>query len=229
MPTLMRDDIVKNDRISRDRPVAGYIPADFDDLFRNYYVYTIRLVHKAGIQHKNAEDVASTILMKAFEHGLLADYDPERLTNGRRASFHTFLGGFVLKYVRHYRERQAIGIEREGQSTDVEIEVPDGRGGEEPTTWIEEHGPTMEESYDDLYADDFMTTARAHLRTVSLGRKDSQLDLVVFFNIVSAQVEAEGEIITSDLMEHFEVSRTTIHNWMARLRTEMAKVVEYSR
>lgn len=227
MPTFY-DGVVKTPGIARRTPDSSFVPTDFDDLFRNYYIYTVRLVSKAGIDFQNAEDVASIILTKAFEHGLIADFDPTAEYNGRKAVFTTFLAGFVLKYVRHYRDRQKLQLTREGQSTDVEITVP-GKSSSEPTIWIDEYGPTMEETYDDLHHSDFLVTVRAHLTTAALGRKDSQLNLTAFFNAIAEQVEVHGQINTSELMDQFSVSRTTIHNWMSRLRDEVGFVVERDR
>lgn len=210
--------------ISRKRhQPADYVPKDFAEMYRSYYTYVFNLLYANGISYQDADDVAQSIFMTLDAKGFLDDFDPTKEFNGRPAVFTTFLSGAVLKYLRHYRHRNNVRIHREGQSTDETVVA---HGADSSDMWIDVHGPHFEEEYSDLHGDDFRRQIRAHLATASTGRKDNQLDLVALFNEINHQVETDGKYTTAELGRVFGVSRTTIHNWLERLRIEVSKVVD---
>lgn len=203
-----------------------FVPANYSELFSHYYEYVQKLVVASGIEFQSAEDVTMAILTTFMEKDVLSDFDPERVHHGRKAVFMTFLSGFVRIYVRHYRDKQAKLVVREGRSTDVRISQFEGDVGGD--TWIDVFGPIVETDYDAVYDASFLSGIRSHLATASAGRKDSKLDLVAFFDALMTQMDMDGEVSTTALMAHFGVTRTTIHNWMDRLRTEVAVALEMS-
>lgn len=209
--------------ISRKTPDSSFIPKDFSEMYQHYYVYVLRLVVRAGIDFGNADDVAQTLFVKMHEKGLLEQYDPNLVqSHGGTARFSTFISGFVLTYLRHYVNRQKIESERTLTLVDQPITV--GKDSDHTDqSWVDVHGPVFEEEYSELHMDSFRSQIRAKLAAAHRGRSDNLLDLVALFDAVDAQVEAEGKYSTTDLMEQFKVSRTTIHNWLERMRVEVAK------
>ncbi len=209
--------------IQRKRPDRHFVPKNFEEMYQHYYVYVLKLVVSQGIDYQSADDVAQTLFMKMDELGLVDQFDAEKTFNGRKALFASFIGGFVLKYVRHYRHRQTITQEREPNLVDKLV----GNNGkhtatsQQGTRWIDVHGPVFEEEYTEVNDDDFRRSIRKHLASAPKGRKDSQLDLVALFNEVDRQVTEDGKYSTTLLMEKFSVTRTTIHNWLERLRIEV--------
>lgn len=212
--------------ISRQRhPAPDYIPKDFAEMYTQYYTYVHNLLYRNGIEYQDCDDVAQSIFMTLDKKGFLDDFDPTKEFHGHAAVFTTFLSGAVLKYLRHYRHRKHIRDQREGQSTDQTVSASP-RDGATSDMWIDVYGPHFEEEYTELHGDDFRRQIRAHLVTVNTGRKDNQLDLVALFNEIDRQVAEDGKYTTAKLGEVFGVSRTTIHNWLSRLRTEVAAVTE---
>jgi hypothetical protein len=87
------------------------------------------------------------------------------------------------------------------------------------------NGPTYEDTYDTLYSRELVHQIRQYLRTVPLRNGQDQCDLPLFFEAVLRQAYGEGRVDTIALSEEFNVSRTSIQNWLKRLRGEIAKVV----
>lgn len=217
----------EDDRQSRSA-ADHYVPTSFEDMFERYYDYVVRLVSQSGIDFQNAEDVAMTILTKFFEKDALSDFDPEFTTQYggvvRKAVFRTFLSGFVKTYVRHYKERQRIQKDREGFSADTVMFFYSESG--EAATWLDLSGPVYEENYDALHEKDLIQSIRAHLDSVPPRNVQDQCDLRAFFEAVLVQTYEDGRVDTATLAEQFEVSKTSIQNWLKRLRSEVAVVTE---
>lgn len=210
--------------LNRTTPARDFVPADYTELYRHYYHYVVKLCIQQSIDWENADDVAQNILMKFMEKKVLEQYDPEKRFNGHTAAFSTFLAGFVLMYVRHPRDRQNIHKDREGMSSDGLTISPEGT----IERWVEVYGPSFEEEYAALHEEEFLTHVRGHLAQADTGRKDTQLDLVKLFDAVARQVAEAGKYSTTKLMEEFGVTRSTIHNWLNRLRVEVAAATEGS-
>lgn len=215
--------------IQRRTPKSDFIPKDFAEMYQHYYVYVLKLVVQQGIDYQDADDIAQTMFVKMNEKGLLEQFDPEREFYGRPAVFTTLVSGFVLKYVRHYRERQGITQARELTYIDQDAEGAQTKSSDSENdglnTWLDTYGPVFEDEYTDVTDAEFLRDVRAHLATAPTGRKDSRLDFVALFEEIRIQVDADGKYDTSVLMERFGVTRTTIHNWLEKLRIEVAKAV----
>ena len=212
--------------IERNTPKSDFVPANFAEMYQHYYVYVLRLLVKQGIDQQDADDVAQVLFIKMSEKGLLEQFDPEREFNGRPAVFRTLLSGFVLKYAMGFRKRQRITQDREPTLVDTIVKQDHTPGDTNDMTWGETYGPYFEDEYSDVSDSQFRTAIRSHLATARTGRKDSQLDLVALFDEIDRQVTDEGRYSTTDLMAKFSVTRTTIHNWLEKLRVEVAKAVE---
>lgn len=208
------------------RTRTDVVPATFDELYRHYYSYVVRYVIALGIEPRNAEDVAQTVLQKFFEKDVLSDYDPDHYVEAegrtRKAMFGTFLSGFVRLYVRHYRDRQWVLQKREGTSLDTSSRDDDGKDGSNSDFLS---GVTFEEQHEDLHFIELVTGIRAHLSTVAPRNAQDQCNMVDFFNAVLQQTYEDGKIDTEALKEQFGVSKTSIQNWLKRLRNEVSIVV----
>lgn len=204
--------------LAQSAPAIEFVPTDYSDLFQHYYVYVHKLVRRAGIHPQNSEDVTMSILTTFLQKDVLSDFDAQK------GAFRTFLTGFVFVYVRHYRTTQDKLKVREMRSTDQIIDQP-GRASDEVVTWIDVYGPIHQDDYQDLLDDEYLTDIRKKLSTASSGRKDSQLELTDFFDAVVEQADRLGKISTTELMEKFGVTRTTVHNWLVRLRSEVGRAV----
>jgi len=92
-------------------------PESYEQLFDEYFNYTVGLVKKLGIDPQRAEDVASSIILRFYERDFLSKFDPTLVFDykgsKRPARFKSFLNAFVSVYCRHYRQRQNIEKSRE--------------------------------------------------------------------------------------------------------------------
>lgn len=210
--------------IERNTPKSDFVPANFAEMYQHYYVYVLRLLVSQGIDQQDADDVAQVLFIKMDEKGLLEQFNPEH--NGRPAVFTTLLSGFVLKYAMGFRKRQRITKDREPTYVDQVVKQDHSPGDTNDMTWGETYGPYFEDEYSEVSDSQFRTAVRTHLATARTGRKDSQLDLVALFDEIDRQVMNDGKYSTTALMEKFSVTRTTIHNWLEKLRVEVAMVVE---
>lgn len=210
---------------------TDFVPQTFAELYAHYFTYVVKYVIALGIEPQNAEDVAQTVLTKFFEKDRLSDYDPDRYVevNGRirKAMFGTFLSGFVRLYVMHYRDRQWVLKKREGTSLDANSR-PDSQPDEDAFGLQEGAflGYQMVEEYEDLHFITLVKGIRSHLSHVPAKNSQDQCNLVEFFNAVLQQVYEDGKIDTIVLAEKFSVSKTSIQNWLKRLRHEVHVVVD---
>lgn len=216
--------------IQRKTPAKDFVPKNFAEMYQHYYVYVLKLLVQQGIDQQDADDVAQIMFIKMDEKGLLEQFDPEHGDGTRPAVFTTLLSGFVLKYMRHYKHRQMVKQNREKHYLDQDMtpavantKIIDAAYN---PPWIDVHGPFFEDEYTAVTDAEFRTAVRTHLGAAATGRKDSQLNLVALFDEIDRQVMLDGKYSTTDLMATFSVTRTTIHNWLEKLRVEVAKVVE---
>lgn len=213
----------QSSRLSRD-----YVPTSFEDMFDHYYDFVVKLVSTFGIDYQNAEDVAMTILTKFFEKDVLSDFNPEFTTEyggvTRKAVFRTFLSGFVRTYVRHYADRQRLHKAREGFSVDTPMFIFVETG--EPMTWMDYVGPRYHETFEDLHEADLVRSIRARLNLVKPNNAQDQCDMPEFFEKILQQISELGRIDTALLAEEFQVSKTSIQNWLKRMRSEVGAVVK---
>lgn len=210
--------------IKHKTPPRDFVPKNFAEMYQHYYVYVLKLIVKQGIDYQDADDIAQVLFIKMDEKGLLSQFDPEREFNGRPAAFSTLLSGFVLKYVMGFRKRQQITQGRELHLIDQPMAENEQTGVGH--SWIDVNGPSFEDEYTQATDDEFRETVRTHLATAFTGRKDSQLDMVALFDEIDRQVALDGKYSTTDLMERFGVTRTTVHNWLEKLRVEVSKAVD---
>lgn len=214
------------------RTRTDVVPTSFEELYRHYFTYVVKYVIALGIDPQNAEDVAQTVLTKFFEKDALSDYDPDKYieTHGRtrKAMFGTFLSGFVRLYVMHYRDRQWVLQKREGTSLDTTLTSNEANGvpiGGVEGARYDWAGPSHTEEYEDLHFIELVTGIRSHLASVPARNAQDQCNMVDFFNAVLQQTYDHGKIDTAALVEQFGVSKTSIQNWLKRLRNEVRIVI----
>ncbi len=204
------------------------IPSSFEELYSHYYSYVVKYVVKLGITPQNAEDVAQTVLAKFFEKDALSNFDQNYFEGSRKALFTTFLSGFVELYVRHYRDRQQKQEYREGKS--IYLFTPgagkEDMGDNHSIEWSDPYLPRTEETYEDFHFRELVHGIRAHLGAVRSTNSQDRCNMVDFFNAVLEQTYNDGKIDTLALSAQFGVSKTSIQNWLKRLRAEVAIVIE---
>lgn len=207
---------------------VNVIPSDYAELFREYYLYVTLLVRKAGIPKDEAEDVAMSILTTFMERDALREYDPElRVMRGgaeRTTLFRTFLGGFVLIYVRHYRERLNVRRSREGLSTET-VMFTEAESGHEVTLIDLEAEPVIE-NYDALMTEDLINDIRQHIATVPNRNANDRMDMPQLFEVILKQIAEHDQIRTQELSDTFGISKASTFKWLRRLRDEISVVVE---
>lgn len=208
---------------------ADFVPESFEDLYRHYYLFVVRLVRRFGIANQNAEDVAQAILTKFFEKDALEDFDADYASrwkdNNSAALFRTFLSGFVRSYVRHYVERQTLLRHREGFSADQP--VASHRPNElRETTWLDMHDSGYEDEHP--YLEQFYTVQpiREALRKLPRPEPFDRCDMSAFFEAVLRETLLNEKIDTKKLAVEFGVSTTSIQNWMRRLRVVVHNALE---
>lgn len=215
--------------LSVSPPRADYVPTDFADLFQHYYGYVNRLVCAFGIDPQNAEDVSMTILTRFYERKSLEHYSPDfetpeyavdRAQVSRRATFSTFLSGFVYAYVRHHRNRQTITKRREGFSIYTPV-AGDGRA----TSWVDVYGPQAEDSYDDVHYQELVRQIHERLQDMPAPAR-ARVDITALFTRIEEQIQTLGKIDVPGLAVEFEVSQNTIRTWLTRLRAAVSDVLD---
>lgn len=204
-------------------------PENYAELFRIYYVYVVRLVHKHGIDENIKEDVASEILTRFFERGFLEKFDPT-LTfpykgELRPARFRSFLSKFVLTYVRGHYDKQQRTAAREIQICDMQVSGHQSTAGD--IRWIDVYGPMTdgheEAVLDEVMADELIKGLRNYLADVPRRSDYDNCNLVALWDALTTQVRDRGECDVKALSEQFGVSYTAMHTWIWWLRENVAQ------
>jgi DNA-directed RNA polymerase specialized sigma24 family protein len=195
---------------------SGYTPDSFEDMFLKYYAYVVDFVHSLGIDRKDTEDVAMSILTRFYERESFDYYSPDHKGSQEKvAAFRTFLSGFVKMYVRHYRDLQGEQKDRVPYSIDKLMF--------EDTTYAEHPSNAVEDSHLALLTEELFARISAHLKTLPPLRK---VNLSDFFDAVTTQVKAEGVINRPQLARDFGVTTQTIMNWLKLLRVHVEHVIK---
>lgn len=196
-------------------------PATNAEVFEQYYTHIKYLIRKYGFHDDLVEDMASLMMLKFVEKGVLEDYSAESTwgEEQRTASFKTFLSGFVVSYLYHYMSRERRKRDFEAYSLDYSIELSDGA----MDLWIDSQEEAQFEDIDSIETLDFIIDLRRYLHEnpKSIGKKASPYKLEDFFVAVMRQIETTGLVQTSLLAEEFGVSSPTIHNWLKLLRAHV--------
>ncbi len=198
-------------------PASEAPPADYTELFEQYFDYVKALVNKFGIV--DDEDAASTILLKFFEKDFLAKFQPDaefNTPNGRkRSSFRGFLSGFVSLYVRQERDKQMTRLNKEP----IRLEQPAG----EDTVLIELHGPAYLIE-DELERLDFPQEALRALNYLKTLPVRGTRDLPRLFLMITKQVMEDGRSNRKQIAQAFGVSETAICLAIADLRVALRSI-----
>lgn len=200
--------------------IASVAPASFSEMYREYHDYVQTLVRKFGIDQGNVEDVTSIIMMKAFEKGLVDQYDATQVSThtGRSVPFKSLLYGFVSAYVQHHRDRQQIVKRRDAYyigTTDAE------------TSWLAERGELHIDSFEELFEDDLIRQIRIRCLAAPAHSADA-VRLSTLFDFAMMQVEETGSVNQGELAELFGTSRTTISRTFRKLRAIVDQVMAES-
>lgn len=206
--------------------VEDYVPSTYSDLFKHYYPFMVALVVRMGIERRNAEDIASTILIKLIEKDALNYYNPEFVSEysgvKRKAVFRTFLSGFVVSYVRYHKERQELQKYREPFSVNKEVTASEYTGSGE---WLTVFGPSYTEGYEDLHFEYLVNGIKDRLKSFTPSSTNDKCNLPLLFDMILLQMEERGSLNVNELSELFDVSRPTVRSWINRLQSEIVEVL----
>lgn len=190
------------------------VPNSEAEVFEQYFPHVKFLVARAGIRPDYVEDYAMNLMIKFLEKGILNQYNPDRETvvEGvkRTASFKTYLSGFVNSYLRHFKERDNIHKDRSRISTDMNVSL-----GDNEVPLLDYFGVFVSDNTDRI-------EAREIIEHVKMSVSEHPR-LSLFFDFVILQVIEHGKIDVAELSELFDVTKSTIHNWLAKLRVEFDK------
>lgn len=189
------------------------VPSTEAEVFEQYYPHVKFLVSKAGIRKDYVDDYAMILITKFMERGMLRKYDPEHLSEvdgiKRTANFKTFLSGFVNAYLRSFAKRDAINAGRSFYSSDMLV------GENKDIPLLDYLGMSVSDDTQDIEVAELIQTVRNRLKFHE--------NLSLFFEMVLLQVEEHGKVEVGELSEMFEVTRSTIYNWIKKLRVEFEK------
>lgn len=195
--------------------MATPVPSSEAEVFEQYYAHVKFLVSRAGIRRDYVEDYAMALMVKFVERGMLGKYDPEYLSEvdgiQRTSTFKTFLSGFVNSYLLGFAKRDSINASRSLYSSDMRL------GDNYDIPLLDYLGITVSDDTEEVEAADLVRAVRASLE------KSGKKNLLLFFEMVLLQLEEYGKVEVKELAEMFEVTRTTIHNWLKKLRAEFEK------
>jgi len=193
--------------------VTVKVPSTEAEVFKQYYSHVKFLVSRAGIRKDYVDDYAMILITKFMERGMLKKYDPEHLSevNGvkRTANFKTFLSGFVNAYLRSFAKRDAINAGRSYYSSDMLM------GENKDIPLLDYLGMSVSDDTQKIEVDELIQSVKDRLK--------SNENLGLFFEIILLQVEEYGRVEVGELSEMFEVTRSTIYNWIKKLRVEFEK------
>lgn len=198
--------------------MTAVVPTSEAEVFRQFYPHVKFLVTRAGIRKDYIEDLSMNLMIKIMEKDILGQYDPQRKSEFRGAdgelkttSFKTYLSGFVNSYLRHFASRDAIEASRSRVSTDIYV----GENGDTPL--LDYLGVSIPDGTEEVEVSFLVESVKNRL----LNHKNSRMAL--FFDMILLQVEEHGKIDIQELAEMFEVSRTSVHNWLKKLREEFER------
>lgn len=191
------------------------VPNTEAEVFEQYYPHVKFLVSKAGIRKDYVDDYAMVLITKFMERGMLKKYDPTHLTEvdgvNRTTNFKTFLSGFVNAYLRSFAKRDAINASRSFYSSDMQM------GENKDIPLLDYLGMSVPENTEDIEVAELIQTVRDSLK------KSGSQNMSLFFEMVLLQVEEHGKVDVGELSEMFEVTRSSIYNWIKKLRVEFEK------
>jgi DNA-directed RNA polymerase specialized sigma24 family protein len=218
-------------------------PADYEEMYRNYFGFVVGLVQKLGISSRQAEDVASEIFLRFMERDKLAQFEPEHRIEheGQRykARFQSFLSAYVVVSVRHHRDVENRQKIREPLIVDAPV-------GEGDSTWLDANTSRYASQPDEAPAlvedRELRDFVRRHL--VSVGRRSRQdvMDLPRLWDHVLYRVDFWGagsstgkdaRLDIEELRSHFinprsggPISSTAMHSWLGQLRVHVAAALK---
>lgn len=200
------------------------IPKDYTELFQLYYDYIRKLVYRHGIDPQNVENVTMAVIMRFFEKDALSQYDPEFgiKNNSHQALFRTFLSGFVISYLQHPVVMQGKLKRREGLSLDMPTGGTTDNGNDE--TVYDMLAPVHEDNHEGLEYQMLVGQIRSKIATTPKRNGIDRCDMPALFEAILEQHAQQGSINVLALAEQFGVGKSTIQNWIKRLRDEIAPV-----
>lgn len=195
--------------------VISDAPASNAEVFQQYHYYVRSLIARYGFDQQFVEDMASIIFTKWIEKDVLSDYDPtkkwESYGKVRTANFQTFLSGFVIQYLYHYKTREDRRASIECES--VDFELPQADGSQAP--WLDAQPEGVTNDLQSVEMVELVLDIEKYLHGVKPTRHCSMED---FFAAVMRQVTAYGRVNIASLADEFNVSRSSIQNWLKLLR-----------
>jgi len=188
--------------------VAASTPQTDAELFQTYFPYIKYLVSRAHIRPEHVEDYAMILMEKIIDKKLVSQYDEHHVSS---ANFKTFLSNFCNAYLYHFAERDRIDKGRSTLSSDMVVLYNESHksGAEAGTPLLDYLGMVVEPDTESVEIDELIANVFKHFE------EDSKMTL--FFEMVLLQVQEHGQVIVKELAELFDVTRSSIHNWLKKL------------
>lgn len=194
------------------------VPADTEELFRDYSGYVHALCIKLGVPPQDAEDVAADIMARLYERDLISMFDPdhyiERDGQVIPAKFKSFLSHQVSLYVRGKRD----ALNKRSQREPLIIDQPTESG----LPASELLGGRIEDDYSFLEADELVAKTREYLSVVGPRSTRDMCNLVDLFDEMVREVRENGEFSYAALQQRFSISSTSAYAWVDWLREALA-------
>jgi hypothetical protein len=193
--------------------VHRHVPDSYEQLFLEYWDFTVNFVRKEGIHESWCDDVAAEILLRLEERDYLSLFDPETVTTRgtgkpRFVQFKSFLSASLKLYARGHREKQALSDHREPLWCDTQLE-----SGE---AWLSVYGPAEADHADHvekkMITEEWFARARAQMR--SLGLEE-------FFDVVHEVAEETGKVTVAALMRETGLARPVVSSMLEAVRESL--------
>ncbi len=200
------------------------VPADMDELARVYRDFILGMVRKCGIPDQEAQDAVQYILLQLGKTGVIAQFDPEHVTEHQgklvKTKFSTFLGAKVLLYCRGERGRI-------GRRASHELQILDRPPAGDDTGLSLLLGSRGEacDDYSSLESGEFIVQMRARLAAIPPRSARDTCDLAALFDEIVHEISESGEFSYAGIQARFGISGTTAGAWLSRLRTVLRGVL----
>lgn len=200
-------------------------PADFTEMYDQYYDYVVGFCIKQGIYPQNADDAAQEIFLRLFATDIIGQFDGDLEFDHRgqkyQARFKSFLNAKVELYVRGKRERQGVIAAREPLLCDL----PVGDNGN--TSWLEVFGDQGLEDYDGATANEMIDRVRDALlfRPVKGKRDLRKLFDRMCVTLSDGLIEPNKKALAAEM----EVSENVLTAMTRQLREVVAEVLMLDR
>lgn len=199
-----------------EAPSTNQAPADYEELFRQFFDHTKKVVASKGIAIEDIEDAAANLFVTFMDKDALTWYDPSKF-GGKTPPFKSLFNRFITTYVLQLRDKQETRHKREP----IRLETPAG----DKSIWVDVHAPV--ETDEALIASiessiDLQETIRAAIeRLRKVPQKSYKRDLVHLFKVMVRRAMDGDEVTGSVLAREVGLSDTIVYEMCRTIRSEL--------